>query len=89
MFLENCKECNKKVSTSSKFCPKCGVPAPTSKYSRQHPKCIFEDCYEYAETGGKKYKGQCARHYANDIDKSSVIFLLIIFMVGVAIVAIF
>ena len=58
MFLENCKECKKKVSNDAKFCPKCGVPAPTTKFSIEHPKCIIEDCYEYGQTHGKKFKGQ-------------------------------
>ena len=50
MFLENCKECKKKVSISAKFCPKCGVPAPTSQFSREHPKCIYDDCYSENES---------------------------------------
>ena len=88
MFLENCKECKKKVSTSAKFCPKCGVPAPTSVYSKTHPKCIYEDCYEYAETHGKKFKGQCAKHYAQYIDKTSlmvgVIILIAVIVIGIS-----
>jgi len=31
MALANCKECGKKVSTSAKSCPSCGVPSPTKK----------------------------------------------------------
>ena len=31
MALDNCKECGKKVSTSAKVCPGCGVPNPTKK----------------------------------------------------------
>jgi len=88
MFLENCKECKKKVSTSAKFCPKCGVPAPTSVYSKEHPKCIYEDCYEYAEKHGKKFKGQCAKHYAQYIDKTSlmvgVIILIAVVLIGIS-----
>ena len=88
MFLENCKECKKKVSTSAKFCPKCGVPAPTSAYSKEHPKCIHESCYEYAETHGKKFKGQCAKHYARYIDKASlmigVIILMVVIIIGIS-----
>ena len=88
MFLENCKECKKKVSTSAKFCPKCGVPAPTSVYSKEHPKCIHESCYEYAETHGKKFKGQCAKHYAQYIDKTSlmvgVIILIAVIVIGIS-----
>jgi uncharacterized membrane protein YvbJ len=31
MALAKCKECGKKVSTSAKTCPSCGVPSPTKK----------------------------------------------------------
>jgi uncharacterized membrane protein YvbJ len=88
MFLEKCKDCGKKVSIRAKFCPKCGVPAPTSVYSKTHPKCIYEDCYEYAETHGKKFKGQCAKHYAQYIDKTSlmvgVIILIAVIVIGIS-----
>ena len=82
MFLENCKECKKKVSTSAKFCPKCRVPAPTSQFSREHPKCIYDDCYEYAEIHGKKFKGQCAKHYAEYIDRSSIFLVIKVAVIG-------
>jgi uncharacterized membrane protein YvbJ len=85
MFLENCKECKKKVSNDAKFCPKCGVPAPTTKFSIEHPKCIIEDCYEYGQTHGKKFKGQCSKHYAQDINNKSIIVLLIIAVVVILI----
>jgi predicted amidophosphoribosyltransferase len=81
MIPEYCKECKKKVSFHTKFCPKCGVPAPTTIFSRKNPKCIIEDCYEYAETSGKKFQGQCAKHYAGYIDKSALIVSIVIFVV--------
>ena len=31
MALASCKECGKKVSTSAKTCPSCGIPSPTKK----------------------------------------------------------
>jgi len=35
MALKPCRECKKKVSTEAATCPSCGVPNPTTRYSKQ------------------------------------------------------
>jgi len=87
MALEKCKECNAKVSDQAEVCPKCGIPAPTSVYTKDMPKCVIDGCYNYANTlSKKKYKGMCTEHYSVDLDKSSliwwVVFIVIVLGLG-------
>ena len=35
MALKSCRGCKKKVSTEAATCPSCGVPNPTTRYSKQ------------------------------------------------------
>ena len=80
MFLENCKDCGKKVSIRAKACPKCGVEAPTKNFSNKHPKCLIQDCNEYAVKG---FDGMCIDDYKKEkkektenTNKIIIVFLL-------------
>jgi hypothetical protein len=82
MFLEKCKDCGKKVSIRAKVCPKCGVPAPTINYSREHPKCIIKDCNAYAVKG---FDGMCIYDYKKEKSANAnkiLIAFLIFFLIG-------
>ena len=87
MALEKCKECKTKVSDQAEVCPNCGIPAPTTEYTKNHPKCVIEGCYNYANTlSEKKYQGMCTEHYSEDLDKSSnmvwIVFIVIVLGLG-------
>jgi len=77
MFLEKCKDCGKKVSIRAKVCPKCGVAAPTKSFSNKRPKCLIQDCNEYAIEG---FNGMCIDDYKKqksaNFNKLLIIFLL-------------
>ena len=83
MSLIKCKECGKKISTKAKVCPKCGVPAPTINYSREHPKCTIKDCNAYAVKG---FDGMCIHDYKKEKNSNAnkiIIAFFLFFIIGV------
>ena len=90
MALEECKECNTKVSDRAGICPKCGIPAPTSVFLKSDPKRVIDGCYEYANTLSKqKYRGMCTDHYSKDLDRSSLIWYAVFIAVVIGLELLF
>jgi uncharacterized membrane protein YvbJ len=83
MFLEKCKDCGKKVSIRAKVCPKCGVATPTKNFSSKHPKCLAQDCNEYAIKG---FNGMCIHDYKKEKNSNAnkiIIAFFLFFIIGV------
>ena len=83
MFLEKCKDCGKKVSIRAKVCPKCGVAAPTKNFSSKHPKCLVQECNEYAIEG---FNGMCIHDYKKEKNSNAnkiIIAFFLFFIIGV------
>ena len=87
MALDNCKECKAEISDLAEVCPKCGIPAPTTVYSKEFPKCVIDGCNNLANTlSKKKYRGMCTEHYTQDLDRSSIIWwgIFVLAVIGIS-----
>jgi thymidine kinase len=84
MALEHCKECEKKVSEHASVCPHCGISAPTTRYSKETPKCNVDGCNEIS-SWPEKYRGRCRRHYQSNLDIDSfwwfLAFIVFVFLI--------